>query len=46
MWGSFSKVGKVVNVSDSVWKGSNYGLVVNNIAVGAREPVWARQVSR
>lgn len=46
MWGSFSKVGKGFNVNDSVWQGSNYGFVVNNIVVGAREPVWARQVSR
>lgn len=46
MWGSFSKVGKVFNVSDSVWKRSKYGFAVNNVVVGAREPVWARQVSR
>lgn len=42
----FSKIGKVCNVSDSVWEGHKCGFVVDTVVVGAREPVWAQHVSR
>lgn len=42
----FSKIGKAFNVSNSVWEGNKYGFVADNVVVGAREPVWAQQVSR